>query len=224
MTLPTQVVTSQAPQSELGAAARAASIQSPVADATLATGIALVSANTSQMPATVQAAVSAPGDMPKCRLVTRLNQPGLTVQQGYVGSSETAGGRQAAPRADPGAHQGPAGLPNEATEATAAAVEQGLHPRVSESSREACTAATAAERGKRPADGSPAVSGADKAAHKRARSNSPIAAKLKEQGKEPAGRERIGPSDADVQVSPPYTIFVSRWYTLMCPQPKTSQG
>ena len=223
--IPTQIVTSQAPQSELGAAARAAignlSIQSPAADATLATGMALVPANISQVPATVPAAVSAPGDKPKCRLVTRLRQPGLTVQQGCIGSSQTAGGLRAAPGADLGAHQGPAGLPDEATEA--AAVEQRLHPRVPESSKEARAAATAAERGKRPADGSPAVSGADKAAHKRARSNSPIAVKLKEQGLslEKAGGGRMGPSDADVQVSPP---FASRCYTLMCLQLKTSQG
>lgn len=228
--IPTQIVTSQANQSELGAAARATagnlSIQSPVADATLATGMALVPANIAQVPATVPNAVTAPGGMPKCRLVNRLSQPGLTVQQGYVGSSQTAGGLQAAPGADPGAHQGPAGLPDEATEATAAAVEQRLHPRVPESSKEARAAATAAERGKRPADGSPAVSGADKAAHKRARSNSPIAVKLKEQGLslEKAGGGRMGPSEADVQVSPPCTNLVSCSYTLMCPQLKISQG
>lgn len=210
--IPTQIVTSQAHQSELGAAVRAAagnlSIQSPLADATLAAGMALVSANISQVPATVPTAVSGPGDKPKCRLVTRLSQPGLTVQQGYVGSSQTAGGRQAAPGADPGAHQGPAGLPDEATGATAAAVEHGLHPRVPQSSKEAKAAAAAAERGKRPADGSPTVSGAEKAAHKRARSNSPVAVKLNTQGLELAGKERMGPSDADVQVLPPCTLML----------------
>ncbi|KAL0048469.1 hypothetical protein WJX82_004043 [Trebouxia sp. C0006] len=50
------------------------------------------------------------------------------------------------------------------------------------------------ERGKRPAEGSPAVSDADKAAHKRARSDSPAGVRDKEQGV-----ERWRPSDADVQ-------------------------
>ena len=109
--------------------------------------------------------------------------------------------------------QGPAGLPDEATEA--AAVGDALHPRVP-ASFEARAAASAVERGKRPADGSPAVSDADKAAHKRARSDSPVAAKVKELGLEQAGSKRMGPSDDEVQVLPFYTIFLSCCFVLMC--------
>ena len=65
-------------------------------DATLTTVTALVSAGIPQAPAAAQAAVTAPGDKPKCRVVTRLSQPGLTAQLGHVGLSQTAGGLQAA--------------------------------------------------------------------------------------------------------------------------------
>ncbi|KAL0042896.1 hypothetical protein WJX79_003013 [Trebouxia sp. C0005] len=57
----------------------------------------------------------------------------------------------------------------------------------------------AAGNGKRPAEGSPGMSDADKAAHKRARSDSPVGVRVNEQGVDRHGVERWRLSDADVQ-------------------------
>ena len=205
--IPTQVVASQAYQASLGPAAQAATAklldQSPVPDAALSGRMSMVPATMAHQSAAAQAAAPAGRESLQCRAVSRLSQPGVAVCKLVVGMPDDAMGRpQNAPGASPGAQHGHAGLPLQGLEGTAAAADVALPPRSPDGPKQARAAAKwpsalPLERGKRPAEGSPVVSDADKAAHKRARSDSPVGGRDKEQGV-----ERWRPSDADVQVSP----------------------
>ena len=225
--IPTQVV-SQVYQAGLGPAAQAATAkmldQSPVADAALSGRMSMVPANMAQQSAAAQAAAPAGRETLQCRAVSRLSQPGVAVCKGVAGMPDEAMGKsQHALGASPGAQQGHAGLSNQALEGTAAAADVALPPRSPDAPKQARAAAkwpssVPLERGKRPAEGSPAVSDADKAAHKRARSDSPAGVRDKEQGV-----ERWRPSDADVQVSPHASMLYGTMGQLVYPGPSGKQ-
>ena len=207
--IPTQVVISQAYQAGLGLAAQAATAkllhQSLVADAALSGRVSIITATMAQQSAAAQAAAPAGSD-PQCRAVTRLSQPGVAMCKSLMSLPDEAMGKlQNALGASPGAQQDRAGMPDQALEGTDAAADVALPPRSPDGLKQARAAAkwpssVPLQRGKRPAEGSPAVSDADKAAHKRARSDSPVGVRGKEQGVDRHGVERWRPSDADVQV------------------------
>lgn len=231
--IPTQVV-SQAYQAGTAQAATTKLLdQPPVTYAALSEGMSIITANMAQQPAAARAAAQAAApagrENSQCRAVSRLSQPGIAMGKSLVSIPDEAMGKpQHDLGASPGAQHGHAGLPNQALEGTAAAADVALPPRSPDGLKQARAAAkwpstVPLERGKRPAEGSPVVSDADKAAHKRARSDSPVGVRDQEQGvrdkeqgvrdKEESvrdqeqgvdrhGLERWRLSDADVQVSP----------------------
>ncbi|KAL0020037.1 hypothetical protein WJX77_006418 [Trebouxia sp. C0004] len=202
--IPTQVVAIQAYPAGLGPAAQAATAklfdQPPVADAALSGRMSIITTTMAQ-----QSAAPAGRENLQCRAISRLSQPGDAVCKSLMSMpGEAMDKSQHAVGASPGAWQGHAGLPNQALEGTAAAADVALPPRSPDGPKQARVAAkwpssVPLERGKRPAEGSPAVSDADKAAHKRARSDSPVGVRGKEQGVDRHSVERCRPSDADVQ-------------------------
>ena len=205
--IPTQVVVSEAYQAGLGPGATTKLLhQSPVPDAALSGKTSPVTATMAQLSAAAQAAAPAGRANPQCRAVSRLSQPGGAVCKSLMSMPDGAMGKpQNATGASPGAQHGHAGLSNQALEGTAAAADVALLPRSPDGPKPARAAAMwpslmPLERGKRPAEGSPVVSDADKAAHKRARSNSPVGVRDMEQGVDRHGAERWRLSDADVQV------------------------
>lgn len=161
-----------------------------------------------------------PQDRPQTRLVSRLSQLGEAVSevmpdQAITGSPSAAfrGGEQQSgrkhasgpgqtqvaaraglPHADPGELRAKAAQYSSAANCQAAwPDETGAGPAGISPSRQA------AERGKRAAERSPGLHDVSKAPHKRARSDSPTAKQEWLQG-DSRGAQRLGPSDADVQV------------------------
>ena len=226
--IPTQVVVSQAYQVGLGPAAQAATAKlldhSPVADAALSGRTSIITATMAQQSAAAQAAAPAGRETVQCRAVSRLSQPGAAVCKSLVSMpDETMGKPQNVLGASPGAQQGHAGLLNQALQGTAAAADVALPSRSPDEPQHARAAAmwptsVPLERGKRPAEASPAVSDADKAAHKRARSDSPVGVRDMEQDVDRHGVERWRLSDADVQVgthaSMPHGTLREQWGSL----------
>lgn len=226
--VPTQVVASQAYQAGLGPAAQAATNklldQSPVADAALSGRVSAVTASMVQQSAAAQAAAPAGRENPQCKTVGRLSQPGVAVCQSLVSMPDGAMGKsQHALGASPGAQRGHAGLPNQALEYAAAVADVAVLPRSPDGPKQARAAAKwptsmPLELGKRPAEGSPGMSDADKAAHKRARSDSPVGVRVNEQGVDRHGVERWRLSDADVQVgthaSMPHGTLRDQWGSM----------
>ena len=198
--LPTQIVTGHAQQPWLVHTPRPAAAQQSNHSLDAVDSLKglrpVVGVSMPQGASAVQAAKPAKEGKPKCRLVTRLSQPGATAQQSPAGMpDQKMEGLDTV--SSPGRQQGQQQVPDQdSTAAARAGLQQG--PLVDPV--QARAAAVPAERVKRRAECSPAVSDADKAAHKRARSDSPVGVEPCGHNVADQGTERTCPSDADVQV------------------------